>query len=204
MYTEILTKRQAELFPFIGSFSKDFYLAGGTAIALMIGHRRSIDFDLFTSKTINSLTIKGKFKANNIHYTVLQEAYDQVHFLVDEVKLTFFSFPYEVPVIRKPGSSIHIPDLLTLAAMKALALGGRAKWKDYVDLYYILNYHHTMSEVEGKAAELFPEAFSAKLFRQQLVYFKDIDYSEKVFYVDAGPDDEEIRNFLANQATRLI
>jgi hypothetical protein len=201
MHREVLTERQFELLPLVESFSKDFYLAGGTAIALTIYHRRSIDFDLFTGKPLQTLRIKNLFKANNIHYKVLQEAFDQVHLMVDEVKLTFFNFPYAIPVGKKFDNVLRMPDLLTLSAMKALALGGRAKWKDYVDMYFILKYHYDLSDVENKAAELFPDAFSAKLFRQQLAYFTDIDYTEKVIFIAESPDDNEIREFLTDQAT---
>jgi hypothetical protein len=201
MYLEVLTKRQSELLPLLGSFSRDFYLAGGTAIALTIGHRRSIDFDLFTGNPLQAIRIKNQFRAANIHYKVIHEAFDQIHLMVDEVKFTFFNFPYHVPAVRKRGSVIKIPDLLTLAAMKGLALGGRAKWKDYVDMYFILRYHYELPVLEARAAELFPEAFSAKLLRQQLAYFKDIDYSEKVDYLDIDPGEDKICEFLTEQAT---
>jgi len=202
MHQEVLTVRQFELLPLVGSFSKDFYLAGGTAIALTIGHRRSIDFDLFTGKPLQALRIKNQFKATNIHYKVLHEAFDQIHLMVDDVKLTFFNFPYEVPAVKRFESILRMPDLITLSAMKALALGGRAKWKDYVDMYFILKYHYDLPAVEKKATELFPEAFSSKLFRQQLTYFKDIDYTEKVIFLKETPLDNEIREFLVTQATR--
>jgi len=202
MHQEVLTGRQFELLPLVGSFARDFYLAGGTAIALTIGHRRSIDFDLFTGKPLQALRIKNQFKATNIHYKVIHEAFDQIHLMVDDVKLTFFNFPYEVPAVKSFESILRMPDLLTLSAMKALALGGRAKWKDYVDMYFILRYHYDLQAVENKAAELFPEAFSAKLFRQQLTYFKDIDYTEKVIFLKENPADENIREYLITEATR--
>jgi len=201
MHQEVLTERQFELLPLVEAFSKDFYLAGGTAIAFTIGHRRSIDFDLFTGKLIQSLRIKNQFRSNNVRFKVLQEAFDQVHLMVEDVKLTFFNSPYDIPVEKKFDKVLRMPDLLTLSAMKALALGGRAKWKDYVDMYFILKYHHNLFAVEKKAGELFANAFSAKLLRQQLAYFEDIDYSEKVIYLDEKPDDDEIRKFLISQAT---
>ncbi len=49
-HKEILTKEQIKLLPLLGKFSKDFGLVGGTAVALHLGHRRSLDFDLFSSK----------------------------------------------------------------------------------------------------------------------------------------------------------
>ena len=62
MYLDILDKNQQELLPLVKQFSKNYYLVGGTAIALQIGHRRSIDFDLFTTKTVNKLRIKRTFQ----------------------------------------------------------------------------------------------------------------------------------------------
>ncbi len=59
MFKEILTQEQIELLPFIKKFAKDYYLVGGTAIALHIGHRRSIDFDLFTQHNIKRKQIKN-------------------------------------------------------------------------------------------------------------------------------------------------
>ena len=50
MYKEVLTKEQVELLPFVAEFSKDFGLVGATAIALHLGHRRSVDFYLFSLK----------------------------------------------------------------------------------------------------------------------------------------------------------
>ena len=53
MHPEILAEKQQELLKFISLFKRNYYHVGGTAIALHIRHRRSIDFDLFTSKNIN-------------------------------------------------------------------------------------------------------------------------------------------------------
>lgn len=77
---------------------------------------------------------------------------------------------------------ILLPDLLTLAAMKAFALGRRAKWKDYVDLYFILKAHHTVAEITAKGVEVFGREFNEKIFRTQLAWFEDIDYSEQIIY----------------------
>jgi hypothetical protein len=90
-----------------------------------------------------------------------------------------------------------MPDLLTLAAMKAFALGRRAKWKDYVDLYFILKNYYSLAEISGKANELFGEMFSEKLFKMQLGYFKGISYEEEVTYLIPNPPSEnEIEAFL--------
>ena len=75
-----------------------------------------------------------------------------------------------------------MPTLLTLAAMKAFALGQRSKWKDYVDLYFILRDHYSLDEISDHARSVFKGEFNAKLLRQQLDYFDDIDYREPVVF----------------------
>lgn len=87
---------------------------------------------------------------------------------------------------------IKLPDLLTLAAMKAFALGRRAKWKDYVDLYFIFKAHHTISEITMRGVEIFGNEFNEKIFRVQLAYFEDIDYSETISYKKGFSTDDEI------------
>src|SRR3989344_1078918 len=92
-----------------------------------------------------------------------------------------------LPLVNSFSKEFHdtpnLPDLLTLAAMKAYALGRRAKWKDYVDLYFIMKDYHSMTTIVKKTKQIFAHEFNEKIFRAQLAYFKDIDYSESVIYL---------------------
>ncbi len=87
---------------------------------------------------------------------------------------------------------INLPDLLSLAAMKVYTLGRRAKWKDYVDLYFIIKKFHSLPEIIKKAKEIFGSEFNEKIFRSQLSYFNDIDYSEKVIYQPGWEIEDDI------------
>jgi hypothetical protein len=94
-----------------------------------------------------------------------------------------------------------MPDLLTLAAMKAFALGQRAKWKDYIDLYFLLRDHFTIEQISQKAENLFGQEFIPKLVRPQLAYHKNIDYSEIVEFLPGFEVDEnEVKEFLIDKA----
>jgi hypothetical protein len=202
MYKEILTENQHKLLPFVARFKKNFYLAGGTAVALQIGHRRSIDFDLFTEgSSLNLNNIKLKYKEERSgKKKILYESFDQLHVQIEDVKFTFFSFPYKINTEIFFNKTIRMPDLLSLSAMKAFALGGRAKWKDYVDLYFIIKHFHTLKQIAGKAEEIFESSFSEKLLRQQLTYFDDIDYSEEVEFIGDKIPNGEIQTFLKEKA----
>lgn len=202
MHKEILTDEQKKLLPLLKYFSKDFILVGGTAIALQIAHRRSIDFDLFSDKKIKRRSIKNYLSEKKYSKVeLLQEEDDQIHFLVNNVKLTFFYYPFSVNGLYDFNNTIKIPSLINLAAMKALAIGGRSKWKDYVDLYFLLKYHFSINEVAKKAGNLFGGIFNDKLFREQLTYFDDIDYDEAVTFISEPVGEEEIRKFLISSAT---
>ena len=192
MHKEILTKKQANLLPFLKPFSKDFGLAGGTAVALHLGHRQSIDFDLFTNKEFNNTILRKKIKKSLKIEGVVVDKFDEFTFISQGVKITFLYYPYKIKYSKKIDNIIKTPDLLTLAAMKAYALGRRVKWKDYVDLYFIIKNHFSVSEISKKALNIFSTEFNEKIFRTQLSYFKDIDYSEKVAYVKGFKTDDKI------------
>jgi hypothetical protein len=195
MHLEILSSEQLELLPILAQFKREYYLVGGTAIALHIGHRESIDFDLFKASTIRKKDIYSKLK--NLDYKISFADYNQVNMNAKGVKITFFSFPYKVPVTCELNKALKFPDLLTLAAMKAFALGRRAKWKDYVDLYFILKFHFTLKEVSQKANEIFKDEFIEKQFIAQLGYFSGINYAEEVTYlIPNPPTEQEIQSFL--------
>ena len=201
MHKEVLSEKQLELLPLIKQFSSEYYLVGGTAIALHIGHRRSIDFDLFTNKNLKRRSIKkiieeSKYPVQDILY----ENHEQMHLIVNSVKMTFFNFPTTMSSPIDFEGIIRIPTLLDLSAMKAYALGGRAKWKDYVDLYFIMKGQYTLKEISKRAKEIFKTFFNEKLFREQLSYFKDIDYSEELEYMGTEIRDEVIKEFLIENA----
>lgn len=125
---------------------------------------------------------------------------NQLDLQINNVKVTFFSYPYPILHPVKVESFITIPTLLSLASMKAFALGRRAKWKDFVDLYYILRDHFTIDDISRECEKTFKGQFSEKLFRQQLAFHKDIDFSEPVEFLGEPVPDNIIKEFLIEKA----
>jgi hypothetical protein len=203
MHPEILTKNQRALLPYLKDFNRKFYLVGGTAIAMNLGHRHSIDFDLFCEKPFAKSYIYNRLNKIPFRKIKLLEDVDQIHFIINEVKMTFFHFPYPIPHGQKINEFISAPSLLTLAAMKAFALGRRAKWKDYVDMYFILCDYFTVSQVAAEATIRFGDLFSEKLFRQQLAFHTDINYSEPIEFLVPETSEEEIKQFLIEKAIEI-
>ncbi|EKD29699.1 MAG: hypothetical protein ACD_78C00314G0004 [uncultured bacterium (gcode 4)] len=199
MHKEILSETQIKILNLISFASKKwFYLVGGTAIALHIGHRESVDFDLFRYEEFDPKEIDNLLRGAGVFW---QKKYvsrtENCTGVIADVKCTFFAYPFHIEANESFEKYIKIPDLLTLAAMKAYALGRRAKWKDYVDLYFIIRDYYTIEEIALKTKEIFQWAFNESIFREQLHYFDDIDYSEEVEYIiPSPPNDAEIREFL--------
>jgi len=184
MHPEVLNSSQTRLLPLVGRFAGSHYLAGGTAIALQAGHRRSIDFDLFSPTEIDpGKLIRTLAKEGHVIDHVFTESSDELTLAVDGVRLSFVFYPFVVLHEVWHNKIISMPDLLTLAAMKAYALGRRAKWKDYVDLHEIFANHVLFEVVVSHAESIFQGAFNQRLFREQLCYFEDIDFSEEIDYL---------------------
>jgi len=200
MFPDILTESQKAILPHLESFTSDYYLVGGTAIALYLGHRKSIDFDLFTQGKIKPRLINAwKEKLPYFPIQTLFESGDEIHFIISDVKVTFMQFPYRIRCIDS-FYGLSIPSLLSLAGMKAFALNRRAKWKDYVDLYFIMKDHYSLKQIITEADNIFGSAFNSQLFRRQLSYFDDINYTEKVEYVSEPLEDEIIKAFLTEMS----
>lgn len=191
LHPEILTNEQEGLLNLVKFFNKDFGLVGGTAIALHIGHRESIDFDLFSLNEFDNHKIRAKIIREKRIPRVLRDETGQYTIEIGLVKLTFFHYLFEINFSVNFNDIVKMPDLFTLAAMKAYALGRRPKWKDYVDLYFIIKDFYSVKEISKKADEIFKKEFDEKLFRRQLAYFEDINYQEEIVWKNNFETSEE-------------
>ena len=141
MHTElqlnILPEEQLRLFETLStqSFIEDFYLAGGTCLALQIGHRRSVDFDFFipadfnTSVIVNKLTEIGSYKRQS-------EEKNTINGNLNGVMISFFGNPYSIIDDFKIFNKIRLAGMKDIAAMKLEAIAGRGSKKDFVDICF--------------------------------------------------------------------
>ena len=205
MFENILTSDQLSLAEGLFPILKGYYLAGGTALALQIGHRKSIDFDLASRSPVNPFTIERNLIRNDFHIqNVFTATIDEYSIRIDNVRLTFCHFPFDIQTsILWKRCNIGMPELSELGAMKAYALGRRSKWKDYVDLFFLMKDHLNIDDLITSANEIFSKHFNSKLFREQLCYFDDIDFSESIEYTDMEPGNDEIKLFLEKVAIRI-
>jgi len=118
---------------------EDFYLAGGTGLALQLGHRKSIDLDFFSpdsfllQKLKEELKVLGDLKINN------ETEGDTLNCSLDKVLISFFRYPYRILFPFAEYNGIRIADFKDIACMKLDVISSRGSRKDFVDLYFILN-----------------------------------------------------------------
>lgn len=205
-YLVKLDPERREVYESLGAFADQFVLAGGTAVMLQIGHRLSYDFDCFTEKALNHDAILRKVK-----HTFGQQI--RPHLQTDEVlsiktpqnvEVTFVSHPF--PLLKKPVKTTAIPlfHLDDLAAHKAYVIGRRPAWRDYVDLFFLLNWKlYTVEKLISLASKKFVGEFHDKLFLEQLTFFADIEIVPVKFLKDAYAP-AEIKTYLERQVESYI
>lgn len=204
----ILDKKRLAVFRQLSAFNQYGFLAGGTALALQLGHRISIDFDVFCQQEINNKLInkiRKKFKIKN----VLINNNDEFTFLTaNNIKITFLYYPFKFRgALIKNGSFPNLLRFENIAAAKAYTIGRRNSWRDYVDLYFVLKYKKvSLNKLIRLAKNIFKELFNEKLFLAKLLYTNDIDKNEtkEVEIIKEKVSIKKVENYFKKQVDEYI
>ncbi len=187
---EVLDHKRQEVFSKLKSFTKESLLGGGTAVSLLLAHRKSYDFDIFTNKPVGEKMLRTAQDVFGEDITLLVDSEDELSFLTpEEVKVSFIYFPFGPLHKVLKTSSISIFNIQDLASNKAYVIGRRGEYRDYVDLFFLLKAGLKLEGIIKEAQERFKGAFSEKLFLGQLVYFGDLeDFTVEFIEDEYSPD----------------
>ena len=179
MHSEVLSERQLSLLPRLGAFAgaNGFYLGGGTAVALYYGHRRSVDFDWFTSQILaDPLALAERARRSGLDVSDPQVAPGTLHGLVDSVRVSFLEYAY--PLLSDPTDwpeyQMRLASLDDLTCMKLAAVAQRGSRKDFLDLYVLATEHVPIRS----ALELYQHKYGTQDIAHVLLglsYFDDAD-----------------------------
>lgn len=196
MHEEALTKEAAPLLPLFRRF-EGYYLVGGTALALQVGHRISVDFDFFSSKELSrNLLQRVKRVFSGYPIVVTYAAYEQLNLVINGVKATFFYYEYPVQEPFNIYKGIPLASVPEIAAMKAFSIGKRIAYKDYVDWYFLLHEDHVdITHVIALAQKKYGNDFNDRLFLGQLASCDDVP-TQKIDFLKDEVKRETIENFL--------
>lgn len=206
LYTSVLDKDRLKVWNKLAHFFDIGNLAGGTALALLLNHRKSFDFDIFTQKKLNSqllIRLADIFGKDQIE-TAVDSQDELTVFYQKKVKISFVYFPFLPLYPTLSTESLPIFHLNDLFSNKAYVVGRRGAFRDYVDLYW--GFQHSLISLKNlirESQERFKGAFSEKLFLEQLTYVGDItDWA--VEWVGKEIKKEEIQKFLSKVAQEYL
>jgi predicted nucleotidyltransferase component of viral defense system len=155
-------------------FIHDFYLAGGTCLALQIGHRRSIDFDFFTPGDFNTSLIINKLYSMG-SYERSSEDKNTINGSLNGIRISFFGYNYKLIDDLKIFNGIKLAGLKDIAAMKLEAIAGRGSRKDFIDMFFLLK-RYSLEEIFSFHMEKYGIGLSNQYHHlKSLVYFEDAE-----------------------------
>ena len=204
-YMDQLDLVRQRVFKQLKAFKERFALAGGTAIMLHIGHRLSYDFDCFSEKELPQDLLRTIRMVFGPKITPLVDTGDILTVkTADGVELTFVFHPYKPLQKTIPTDSIPLFHLDDLAANKAYTIGRRGAWRDYVDLFFLLqSKRYSLLQVIDLAKKKFAGEFNEKLLLEQLTYFDDVTIVDTVFLKESYTI-SQIQSYLENQVEVYI
>lgn len=175
----ILPPEQRRLWPELKGIPRNFVLYGGTAIALHLGHRQSVDFDFFAFEDIATAALLDTIPALD-GARILRQSPNTLTVIVDRsgpVQLSFFGLP-RLRAIREPwlveDNSLKVAAPLDLAGTKAAVVQQRAEAKDYLDIAALIEHAGTsLAEALAAAASIYGPSFNPQLTLKALCYFDD-------------------------------
>jgi len=155
-------------------FLQDFYLSGGTALSLQIGHRESEDLGFFSQKPFNpELLQQDLIKYGQLTQTELDKG--TLNTFIDGVKLQFLEYPYALVKPTIDWESIQLSSIEDIACTKLQTIGTRGSKKDFIDLYYLLKIY-TLNELFAFMDTKYGEIDYNKVhIMKSLVYFQDAE-----------------------------
>ena len=155
----------------------DFTLAGGTALALQIGHRMSYDLDFFGSKVLDKdelidlLNDLGEIK-------LLSQSKNIIVLSINSIKVDFVNYKYPFLESIKMKQDIRLSGLKDICAMKHAAISGRGRKRDFYDIFYLLNHYSLEDQLSFYKAKYLDG--SVFLVLKSLSYFEDADQDEEL------------------------
>lgn len=174
---EALTPEACELAPSLcGALDRtEFVLAGGTGLALQLGHRISVDFDWFCRPDAFPPGLARRLSALRRPIVMLQDRTDTVECLLGTVRCTFIAF---CPAFGPAVERLHgrpIAPIEDIGAMKLVAVSQRGAKKDFYDLYAILQERPLTRLVERLRAMYTDPTPNPAHIAKSLVYFEDAE-----------------------------
>lgn len=175
-------------------------------MALQVGHRKSVDFDLFCQDDISKnlldkiKKIFSEFKGNIL--PIINNP-DELSVLIGGIKTTFLKYPFPVLNNFIDWDGLKMLDIPELSATKAYTIGRRGSFKDYVDLFFILSENYFNLDLIIELAEKkYGNEFNSRLFLEQLIYLDDVEETA-ILFLKKPVGKKQIEDFFVREVKKI-
>ncbi len=178
-HEEVLGRSQGKVLRQLGQLmtARQFYLGGGTAIALYLGHRQSVDLDWFTHERIEDVAaLAGELRHSNVAFATRSVSRGTLHGTVSRVRTSLLEYRYALlrPLVECGPFGCQMASLDDLACMKLSAVTQRGAKRDFLDLYAIGERHCPLAQM----LDLYRQKYDVRNISHvlySLAYFDDAD-----------------------------
>lgn len=155
-------------------FLSAFYLSGGSALALQIGHRISEDLDFFTQEQFNGIQYQIELQhIGTLEHLEIDKT--SLNCFVKGVKMQLLHYPYKLIENTIDWNGIRLSSVIDIACTKLLTVSQRGSKKDFFDIYFLLK-RYSLNELFAKLDEKYSGIQYNKMhILKSLTYFTDAD-----------------------------
>ncbi len=183
MFIDVLNEKQRAILPKLANALKetDLYLAGGTALALQVGHRPSIDFDWFGNEIGDPEILFHRLRAADLDFTISTNTFETVYVEIETVQVSFigYNYPMLMPLCKWGEYGIQMASLDDIACMKLSAVTNRGSRKDFIDLHYLISHYRSLGEYLQLFQKKFQQQDIGHVIRS-LVFFEDANQEPEI------------------------
>lgn len=202
----ILSEERKKILPRFVTWKDEFYLAGGTALALQIGHRESVDFDFFSPHSFDTEVMIKRLSTlfGEKSFTVTQVEKNTLSIVLhQEIKISFMTYEYELITPLIATNYMNIASIPDIACMKLSAIMQRSALKDYVDLYEIMKIY-SLEELLLFTKKKYPTIDSTVILKS-LSYLEDIIDEPLIYQTEQiKPNLDILKLFFQNEVRKYI
>ena len=207
MHYKCLPKNTRNLLKKLDKFTRahDLVLAGGTGLALQIGHRTSVDLDYFTQKKFSTEKVFQELQHLGLNPSIQEESEGSITVIADGTKLSIFHYSYPFIEEYKNADGSPVAGIIDIASMKVIAISQRGAKRDFIDLYFILQTTPFWKIAENMIRRFGQARINPLLIGKSLVFFDDAEEDPDPNFT--GPDNptwKKVKKFFAKNVQQMV
>jgi len=206
VHPECLRPEAARLLPVVANALQPYnpVLAGGTALALQVGHRVSVDFDFFTNDEFDPAAVLRAVQATSAEVQSLKLEPGTAVMIVDRVKVSLFQYPYPFAEPMELFNGTKVAGIVDITGMKLIGIMQRGARRDFVDLYTVLRTTPFRVVAHNAIQRFGPTLIEPVIIGKALAWFADADAQPDPMYLGKPLQWSAIKRFFRSSVSQFV